>query len=90
MKQKMMKFHSADGPDYEVPVPQEKYKAIGWVVEWRSKLTDSWFVHPLDVRQTKSQAIALWTGEYEKETMPKLKMRRGLTRCVRVYVEVQP
>lgn len=68
---------------------EKQYKPIGWVVEWRGTKGEEWFAHPLDVRATRAQAIALWTGEYEKETMPKLKMHVGLARVVRVYVEVK-
>lgn len=74
MKQKTMKFHSADGPDYEVPVPQEKYKAIGWVVEYQ------WNGKPKLIPVVyKTKAIAKWetaTGASKKTFH-------------RVYVEVK-
>ena len=65
-----------------------KYKAIGWVVEWRSNLTDDWFAHPLDIRKTKTKAIDLFTGRKDSSS-PKDKIRKGYSRCVRVYVEVK-
>ena len=68
---------------------EQKYKRVGWVVEWRTSKKGKWNWWGEHIHRIKSQAIYLYEVNMSLRGSYKIDKELGKARCVPLYVEAE-